>query len=85
MPLGTEVGFGPGYIVLDGAEPPNFWPTSVVAKRLDGLRCHLVTAIGLGPGHIVLDGVPAPRERGTVVPPFRSMSVVATVAHLSYC
>jgi len=23
-------------------EPPNFWPMSVVAKRLDGPRCHLV-------------------------------------------
>ena len=66
MPLGTEVGFGPGYIVLDGAEPPNFWPTSVVAKQLDGLRCHLVTEIGLGPGHIVPDGDTAPPlQRGT--------------------
>jgi len=25
-----------------GHSPPNFRPTSVVAKRLDGLRCHLV-------------------------------------------
>jgi len=25
-----------------GAQPPNFRPMSVVAKRLDGLRCHLV-------------------------------------------
>jgi len=50
MPLGTEVGLGPGNIVLDGdpAPPPpkvnahNFRPISVVAKRLDGSRCHLV-------------------------------------------
>ena len=27
---------------LKGAQPPNFRPMSVVAKRLDGLRCHLV-------------------------------------------
>jgi len=48
--LGMEVGLGPGHIVLnrDPATPPvngqspNFWPISVVAKRLDGLRCHLV-------------------------------------------
>jgi len=42
MPLGTEVGLDPGYIVLDGdpapakrgtAPPPNFRPMSVVAKR----------------------------------------------------
>jgi len=49
MKLGTHVGLGPGHIVLDrdpappikGAHP-NFWPTSIVAKWLDGLRCHLV-------------------------------------------
>jgi len=50
MPLGTEVDLGLRDIVLDG-EPapaplkghsphPNFWPMSVVAKRLDGSRCH---------------------------------------------
>jgi len=52
MPLGTEVGLGPGDLVLDGdpatsrkkgaTTPPNFWPVSIVAKRLDGPRCHLV-------------------------------------------
>jgi len=49
--LGINVGFGPGHIVLDGdpaplakkeTEPLNFWPISIVAKRLDGLRYHLV-------------------------------------------
>jgi len=49
--LGMEVGLGPGQIVLDadpapppkGHSPtPNFRPMSVVAQRLDGLRCHLV-------------------------------------------
>jgi len=52
MPLGMEVSLGPGHVVLDGdpapllkkgTQPPsNFWPMFVVAKRLDGLRCHLV-------------------------------------------
>jgi len=54
MPLGTKVGLGldPSDIVLDGdpATPPqkgtqpspNFRPMSIVAKRLDGSRCHLV-------------------------------------------
>jgi len=51
MKLGTEVGLGPGDIVLDGdpAIPeraqsplPNFLPMSVVAKRMDGSRCDLV-------------------------------------------
>jgi len=55
MPLGMEVGHSPGEFVLDGdpapswksgrrgAEPTaNFRPMSVIAKRLDGSRCHLV-------------------------------------------
>jgi len=51
MKLGMEVGLGLGHVVLDGAklsplpkgaQPPNFQPMSVVAKRLDGSRCHLV-------------------------------------------
>jgi len=51
MPLGTEVGLDPSNIVLDGdpapapqkrAEPPpNIRPMSIVAKRLDGSRCHM--------------------------------------------
>jgi len=43
--------------------------------------------VHLGPGHIVLDEYPAPfHERGTAAPTsFWPMSVVALVAHLSYC
>jgi len=50
MPLGMEVGHSPGEFVLDGdldplpkkeAEPHNFRPMSIVAKRLDGSRWHL--------------------------------------------
>jgi len=41
MPLGREVGLGPGDIVLNGARPlprhkrhaPNFLPMSIAAKR----------------------------------------------------
>jgi len=43
MPLGTEVGFGPCDVVLDGnqlplkgAQRPNFRPMSLVAKWLSG-------------------------------------------------
>jgi len=46
--LGMEIGLGPGDIVLDGThlpkggqQPPLFGPC-IVAKRLDGSRCHLV-------------------------------------------
>jgi len=51
VPLGMEVGLDPGDFVTDGdpaplpkkvAETPNFRPISIVAKRLDGSRCHLV-------------------------------------------
>ena len=45
VPLGMEIGLGPGHTVLDvdpqppkGAQPQ----LSVVAKRLDGSRYHLV-------------------------------------------
>ena len=33
---------GPSFPPLIGAQPRNFRPISVVAKRLGGLRCHLV-------------------------------------------
>jgi len=44
----------------------------------------LGTEVDLGPGYIVLDGDPASRERAQKVPPFRAMSIVATVANLNY-
>jgi len=49
MPLGMEVGLGPGHNVPDedpvrpkGAQPHNFRPISDMAKWLDGSRCHVV-------------------------------------------
>ena len=45
----------------------------------------LGTEVDLGPGHIVLDGDSAPPAKGAQRPPFLPMSIVATVAHLSYC
>jgi len=52
MPLGKEVTLGPGDIVLNGdpaplergtvPPPPTFRPMSIVAKRLDRSRYHLV-------------------------------------------
>ena len=50
MKLGLPAGLGPGHIVLDGdpaplskrGQTPNFRPMSIVAKRLDGSRCHLI-------------------------------------------
>ena len=62
-PLGTDVGLGPGDIMVDGdpalpapkwAQHPPFLLMSIVAKRLDGARC---TWYGgrTGSGDIVLD------------------------------
>jgi len=50
MTLCIEVGLSPGDFVLDGdpapspkwGGAPNFWPTSIVTKRLHGSQCHLV-------------------------------------------
>jgi len=36
------VRWGPSSPSSKGAQTHNFWPISIVAKRLDGLRCHLV-------------------------------------------
>jgi len=47
----------------------------VVAKWLDGSRCHLV---GLGPGDFVFYGDPAsPPQKGTEPPPIFGLSIVA--------
>jgi len=43
------------------------------------------TEVDLGPCHIVLNGVPAPAKGAQQHLSFRPMSIVATVAHLSYC
>jgi len=87
MPLGMEVRLGPGHLVFDGdpAPPekgaqsqPNFWPMSIVPKRLYGswINVSLGTEVNLGPGDVVLDGVAASPKRHTA-PGFRPMSIVA--------
>jgi len=55
---------------------PNFWSTSVVAKWLDGSRCHLVWSSG----HV---GDPAPSPHRGTAPNFWSMSVVAKWSPIS--
>jgi len=49
------------------------------------MKTPLGTEVDLGPD--LLDGIPALRETGTAAPPpsFRPVSVMGTVAHLSYC
>ena len=49
------------------------------------MKTPLGTEVDLGPGHIVLDVVPAPTKGAQHPPYFQPMSIVATVAYLSYC
>ena len=95
MKLGRQVGLGPGHIVLDGdpaplltkgVEPPPQFSAHVYCGQMAGwMKTPLGTEVDLGPGHIVLDGVQAPANGAQQTPSFRPMSIVATVAHLSYC
>jgi len=67
MPLGTEVGFGPCDIVLDGdiAAPkgtqPQFLAHVYCGQTAVCIKIPLGTEVGLSPGDIALDGDPAPR------------------------
>ena len=89
MPLGREVGLGPFDIVLDGdpapipqkkggtaAPPPcTFRPMSIVAKRLDGLGCHLLQRQASAQATLCQMGTQLPPKRETA-PNFRPISVV---------
>jgi len=88
MPLGTEVGLGLCDIVF-GVDPgtPRKKGTPTSTQFLAHVYCGQMagwtktpfgTEVDLGAGHIV-------RERGIAAPLFSAMSIVATVAHLSYC
>ena len=61
MPLGMEVGIGPGH---KRGTAPYFRPMSVVAKRLEPgwIKMPLGTEVGLGASHIALgrDSAPLP-------------------------
>jgi len=76
MAFGTEVGLGPGHIVLDGNPAPHhkrctaspiFSPRRGEAARW--IKMPLGTEVGLGQGYIVLDGGPAPPINGVQQPP----------------
>jgi len=87
MPLGTEVGLGLRDIVLSGdpvslpyrCTPPYFRPMSIVAKRLDGLRCHLVWRQASAQATLCSMGTQLPQKKAPHPPPanFWPMSVVA--------
>jgi len=82
MPLGMEVGLGPGDFVFDGdpatsprkkdtPTPPKFLAHVYCDQTAGWMKTPLGTEIDLT-GHIALDVVPAVRERGTAaLPSFR--------------
>jgi len=86
MKLGTQVGLGPGHIVLDGdaAPPPpkghspQFSAHISCGQMAAWIKMSLGMELGLGPGDFVLDGDPAP-QKGVGEPPpnFRPMFIVA--------
>jgi len=78
MLLGTEVGLGPGHIVLDGDPTPLFPPKKgaqppfsahVFCGQTAGLiKMPFGMKVGVDPGNIV-DGDPASPTRGPPLPP----------------
>jgi len=82
--LGTEVGLGPGHVVLGGHPTPSkwarlLWPNSWIDQD--------ATWYGGRPRlrEFELDGDPAPPKRGTASHTFRPMSIVAKRLDGSRC
>ena len=67
------------------AHPTHYLAHVYCGQTARWMKTPLGAEVDLGPGHIVLDGVPAPAKGAQQPPSFRPMSIVATVAHLSYC
>ena len=77
VPLGREVGLGPGDIVLDGTQitphPQEAQPLQLMAHVYCGqtagwMKMPLGVEIGLGQGRVVLDGDLFPQRRNTAAP-----------------
>ena len=95
MKLGTEVGLGPGHIVLDRdpaplsqrgtALSPQFSAHVYCSQMARWIQMPFGTEVGLGPGDIVLDGDPAPPKMGTVPQFLAHVYCGQTVTHLGYC
>jgi len=76
--LGTQVGLGPGHIVLGGdlaplsemGTAPQFSANICCGQIAAWIKMSLGIEVGLGPGDFVLDGDPAPPpKRGGRAPP----------------
>jgi len=91
MPLGMEVGLSPGDFVLDG-DPASPALKGHSPQFLSNVRCGQTTGWMKTPLGTEVDlARPRPHcirhaRKGHSSPPsFRPMSIVTTVAHLSYC
>ena len=74
MPLGMEVGLGPGDFEFDvdpalpgkkGTAPTQFLAYVYCGQTAGWIKMPLGTDVNLGQGDVVLDGVAAPPKRGT--------------------
>ena len=69
MKLGTEVGLGPGHIVLDGNPAPS--PHVCCGQTAGWIKMPLGTEVDLGPDDIIVDVDPsAPAKKGGRSPHF---------------
>jgi len=100
MALGMEVDVGPGHFVLDGdpastpkGADPQFSAHVYCGQTTAWIKMPLGTEVGFGLCDIVFDvDLATPRKKGTPTQPnfwpmstVAAMSIVATVAQLSYC
>jgi len=77
MKLGTQVGLGPGHIVLDGdpsplpqrGTAPQFSAHICYDQKAEWIKMPLGTEVHLNPSNIVLDGDPAPLPKNGAEPP----------------
>jgi len=77
---------GPRYPQTKGHTHSTPFLAHVYCGQMAGwMKTPLGTEVDLGPGHIVVDVVPAPAKGAQQPPSFRAISIVSTVAHLSYC
>ena len=74
MPLGAEVGLGPGHTVLDGdprlpckkGQSPQSLAHVGCGQTVGWIKMPLGMEVGLSPGHIVLDGDPVSPRKGAI-------------------
>ena len=78
MKLGTQVGLGPGHIVLDGdpdtpppkGHSPQFSANVYCGQTAAWIKIPLSMEVGLGPVHIVLEGTRQLPQKGAHPPIF---------------